>query len=178
MCIWHDYNFSCLVAGAGRLASRGLVCTCHSKLAVKLCYRLVNYLCMPPQTHTSTVIYVKAPHHTPSPFSFSLSLHPFLSSSIIPPFPPSPPPFSPSLFPDYLSSSVPPSITFGFNDIQVCFEVTINEDIVDETTESLSFIIITPIPTDVSIAVNMSTITILDNDGKLLQLHQILCNNI
>ena len=112
---------------------------------------------------------------------------PFLIFSLTPPLPfllyHSPfSPISSTLFslslPDYLSSSVPPSITFGFNDIQVCFEVTINEDIVDETTESLSFIIITPIPTDVSIAVNMSTITILDNDGKLLQLHQILCNNI
>ena len=164
MCVWHDIQSSCLVTEAYRLASLGLVCTCHGKLAVKLYCRLFKYFCKQPQFHTSNVFYVKVPHYKPSHFS-SLSLHPSLSSSILLFFPISFAPLSLSL-PDYLSSSVPSSITFGFNDCQMCFDITISEDIVAELTEYFYLYITNTTPFDVRIVGKRSIITILDNDGK------------
>ena len=48
----------------------------------------------------------------------------------------------------------------------MCFNVTINEDIVDETTEHFFLHISSASPSVDSFAGSISKITILDNDGK------------
>ena len=69
--------------------------------------------------------------------------------------------------PDYRSSSLPTSVMFGFNQLQMCFNVTILEDEMRETTEYFSINISNPTLSDVHIAVNTTMISILDNDGNL-----------